>query len=42
LVMTSADAEVVQMFTAQGMMPRLKFQHRTTTLESVEGLRSTE
>jgi len=29
LVMTSRDAEVVQLFTAQGMMPRLKFQHRT-------------
>jgi len=29
LVMTSRDAEVVQLFTAQGMIPRLKFQHRT-------------
>ena len=29
LVMTTRDAEVVQLFTAQGMMPRLKFQHRT-------------
>jgi hypothetical protein len=28
LVMTSADAQVVQLFSAQGMMPRLKFQHR--------------
>jgi len=28
LVMTSRDAEVVQLFTAQGMMPRLRFQHR--------------
>jgi hypothetical protein len=27
--MTSRDAEVVQLFTAQGMIPRLKFQHRT-------------
>jgi hypothetical protein len=42
LVMTSADADVVQLFTAQGMMPRLKFQHRTTLLEPVEGTRSTE
>jgi hypothetical protein len=30
LVMTSRDAEVVQLFTAQGMMPRLKFQHRAS------------
>jgi hypothetical protein len=30
LVMTSRDAEVVQLFTAQGMMPRLKFQHRSS------------
>lgn len=29
LVMTAHDAEVVQLFTAQGMMPRLKFQHRS-------------
>ena len=29
LVMTSRDAEVVQLFTAQGMMPRLKFRHRS-------------
>ena len=28
LVMTTSDAEVVQLFTSQGMMPRLKFQHR--------------
>ena len=42
LVMTSADADVVQLFTAQGMMPRLKFQHRTTSLEPAEGARSTE
>jgi hypothetical protein len=40
--MTSADADVVQLFTAQGMMPRLKFQQRRTSLESVEGIRSTE
>ena len=33
LVMTSADADVV---------PRLKFQHRMTSLEPVEGSRSTE
>ena len=30
LVMTSRDAEVVQLFTSQGMMPRLKFQHRSS------------
>jgi len=30
LIMTSRDAEVVQLFTAQGMMPRLKFQHRSS------------
>jgi hypothetical protein len=30
LTMTSRDAEVVQLFTAQGMMPRLKFQHRSS------------
>ena len=29
LVMSASDAEVVQLFTSQGMMPRLKFQHRT-------------
>jgi hypothetical protein len=29
LVMTARDVEVVQLFTAQGMMPRLKFQHRS-------------
>jgi hypothetical protein len=29
LVMTARDAEVVQLFTSQGMMPRLKFQHRS-------------
>jgi len=28
LVMSASDAEVVQLFTSQGMMPRLKFQHR--------------
>jgi hypothetical protein len=42
LVMTSADADVVQLFTAQGMMPRLKFQRRMSSLEPVEGSRSTE
>ena len=31
LVMTTRDAEVVQLFTAQGMMPRLKFRHRTVS-----------
>jgi hypothetical protein len=31
LVMTTRDADVVQLFTAQGMMPRLKFQHRSNT-----------
>ena len=30
LVMTSAEADVVQLFTAQGMIPRLKFHHRST------------
>jgi hypothetical protein len=29
LVMTPFDAEVVQLFTAQGMIPRLKFHHRS-------------
>ncbi len=28
LVMTSLDADVVQLFTAQGMIPRLKFHQR--------------
>jgi hypothetical protein len=28
LSMTSEDADVVALFTTQGMMPRLKFQHR--------------
>ncbi len=31
LVMTSREADVVQLFTAQGMIPRLKFQHRSAT-----------
>lgn len=31
LVMTSTDAQVVQLFSAQGMIPRLKFQHRRST-----------
>jgi hypothetical protein len=30
LVMTSHDADVVQLFTAQGMIPRLKFHNRST------------
>jgi hypothetical protein len=30
LIMTARDAEVVQLFTARGMMPRLKFQHRSS------------
>lgn len=29
LVMTGAEADVVQLFTAQGMIPRLKFHHRS-------------
>jgi hypothetical protein len=33
LVMTAEEADVVQLFTSQGMMPRLKFQHRTTITE---------
>lgn len=28
LTMTSTDAEVVQLLSGQGMMPRLKFQQR--------------
>lgn len=28
LVMSSTDAQVVQLFSAHGMIPRLKFQHR--------------
>jgi hypothetical protein len=31
LVMTSRDADVVQLLTNQGMIPRLKFQHRSVT-----------
>ena len=30
LVMTSRDADVVQLFTAQGMIPRLKFHNRSS------------
>lgn len=30
LVMSSSDAHVVQLFTQQGMMPRLRFQHRVS------------
>jgi hypothetical protein len=33
LVMTADEADVVQLFTSQGMMPRLKFQHRSTVSE---------
>lgn len=33
LEMTSTDVDVVQLFTAQGMMPRLRFQHRSDVLE---------
>lgn len=36
LVMTSSDADVVQLFTAQGMIPRLKFQHRSTSTAPVD------
>jgi hypothetical protein len=32
-VMTAEEADVVQLFTSQGMMPRLKFQHRSTLTE---------
>lgn len=31
LVMTPLDAQVAQLFTSQGMIPRLKFHHRSTT-----------
>lgn len=31
LVMTAEDLDVVRLFTAQGMMPRLRFQHRSTS-----------
>ena len=30
LEMTSEDAQVVELFTAQGLIPRLKYQERTT------------
>jgi hypothetical protein len=33
LVMTAEEADVVQLFTSQGMMPRLKFQHRSAVAE---------
>ena len=33
LVMTAEEADVVQLFTSQGMMPRLKFQHRSAIAE---------
>lgn len=29
LTMTSADADIVQLFSAQGLLPRLKFQTRS-------------
>lgn len=29
LAMTPSDAEVVQLFTAEGMLPRLKFHYRS-------------
>ena len=31
LVMTGRDAEVVELFSAQGMIPRLRFNERTAT-----------
>jgi hypothetical protein len=31
LVMTSSDADVVALLNAQGMIPRLKFRHRSTS-----------
>jgi hypothetical protein len=31
LAMTSEDARVVELFSAQGMIPRLRFQGTTTT-----------
>ena len=34
LVMSSTDAQVVQLFSAQGMIPRLKFQHRPSSSAS--------
>jgi hypothetical protein len=30
LVMTGDDVDVVQLFTSQGMLPRLRFHHRAT------------
>ena len=36
LVMTSRDADVVQLFTAQGMIPRLKFQRRTSSSVEID------
>jgi hypothetical protein len=32
LIMTTADADVVQLFSVQGMIPRLKFHSRSTPL----------
>lgn len=29
LVMTPSDAHIAQLFTSQGMIPRLKFHHRS-------------
>lgn len=31
LVMTAEDVDVVQLFTAQGMLPRLRFHHRSAS-----------
>jgi len=31
LVMTTSDADVVELFTSQGMLPRLRFEHRAAT-----------
>lgn len=31
LVMTADDVDVVQLFTAQGMLPRLRFHSRTSS-----------
>ena len=37
LTMTSTDADVVQLFSAQGMIPRLKYHARSTTDDEVGG-----
>jgi hypothetical protein len=31
LVMTSSDVDVVELLTAQGMLPRLRYRHRSST-----------